>query len=408
MTSAEIRSIDAVNLREECAFLWMLRDRATAAPNIRLLDLVRLDERLAAFCDSLAIATEPIPAPTEPGEVFAGVARALLRREPEEALAVLPAATERDAMRAAISALAWFGAASDPVIAHLREVADAHLRAMAIASIGARRTDPGPLLAAALADASPLVRARACRTVGQLGRIDMMPLLHGLLGDPECRFWSAWALARLGDGELAVAALTAIAWQEGPHAEVARELALRRLDVGQANAWLRDLARHPGGDRALIRAAGVVGDPRYIPWLIERMAEPAVAQLAGEAFAMITGVDLAYRDLVRPAPDDFEAGPNDDPADETVALDEDEHLPWADSRAVGEWWMANRDRFSSGAAHFLGAPKEAAAWLAALSDGFQRQRRAAALELALRQPGKAMFEVRARGRLQRLMLTRAQ
>lgn len=408
MTSAEIRSFGAVNLRDECAFRWMLRDRATAAPNIRLLDLVRLDERLVAFCDSLAVAAEPIPPPTEPGEMFASVARALLRREPEEALAVLAAATERDAMRAAISPLAWFGAASNPVIAHLREAADDHLRAMAIASVGARRTDPGPLLAAALADASALVRARACRTAGQLGRVDLMPLLHGLLGDPECCFWSAWALARLGDGEPAIAALTAIAWQEGSHADAARELALRKLDVAQANAWLRDLARRPGRDRALIGATGVVGDPRYIPWLIEQMAEPVLARLAGEAFAMITGVDLTYRDLVRRAPEDFEAGPNDDPADETVALDEDEHLPWPDPRAVGEWWVANRERFTFGTAYFLGAPKKAAAWLAALSDGFQRQRRAAALELALRQPGKAMFEVRARGRLQRLMLARAQ
>jgi hypothetical protein len=42
-----------------------------------------------------------------------------------------------------------------------------------------------------------------------------------------------------------------------------------------------------------------------------------------------------------------------------------------------------------------------------LSDAFQRQRHAAALELAIRQPDKAMFEVRARGRLQRQLLARA-
>jgi len=52
-------------------------------------------------------------------------------------------------------------------------------------------------------------------------------------------------------------------------------------------------------------------------------------------------------------------------------------------------------------------PKQSADWLLALSDAFQRRRRAAALELAIRQPDKAMFEVRARGRLQRRLLARA-
>ena len=122
---------------------------------------------------------------------------------------------------------------------------------------------------------------------------------------------------------------------------------------------------------------------------------------------MITGVDLAYRDLdVRP-PADFQSGPNDDPEDENVALDEDDRLPWPDLAKVGDWWARNKARFSVGTAYFLGQPKASADWLEALSDAFQRQRRAAALELAIRQPNKAMFEVRARGRLQRQLIARA-
>jgi len=157
----------------------------------------------------------------------------------------------------------------------------------------------------------------------------------------------------------------------------------------------------------VIRATGVIGDPIYIPWLIERMSELPTARLAGEAFSMITGVDLAYRDLdVRP-PADFQSGPNDDLEDENVALDEDDRLPWPDPVKVGEWWTKNKGRFSSGTAYFLGQPKASADWLGALSDAFQRQRRAAALELAIRQPNRAMFEVRARGRLQRQLIVRA-
>ena len=122
---------------------------------------------------------------------------------------------------------------------------------------------------------------------------------------------------------------------------------------------------------------------------------------------MITGLDLAYRDLDRRPPADFQSGPNDDPADENVALDEDENLPWPDPARIGQWWTANRSRFATGTAYFLGTPKASADWLEALSDAFQRQRHAAALELAIRQPDKAMFEVRARGRLQRQLIARA-
>jgi uncharacterized protein (TIGR02270 family) len=185
-----------------------------------------------------------------------------------------------------------------------------------------------------IADAVACVRARAYRTTGQLGRADLVAQLRpGLTDpDPECRFWSAWAAARMGATE-PLDTLADIAWNNLPRADRALDLLLRRLDVPQANAWLREFAKLPNRQRALIRATGVIGDPLYIPWLIERMADPATARLAGESFCMITGLDLAYRDLDRRPPADFQSGPNDDPADENVALDEDENLPWPDPPA---------------------------------------------------------------------------
>jgi uncharacterized protein (TIGR02270 family) len=160
---------------------------------------------------------------------------------------------------------------------------------------------------------------------------------------------------------------------------------------------------------------------RSRPWPCRQAIEPDVgritlqngpskAWLAGEAFSMITDdnrVDLTYRDLDRRPPVDFQSGPNDDQADENVALDEDDQLPWPDPAKVAEWWTKNKARFSLGTAYFLGQPKASADWLGALSDAFQCQWRAATLELAIRQPNRAVFEVRARGRLQRQLLARA-
>ncbi|HEY5911072.1 MAG TPA: hypothetical protein VJA21_10760, partial [Verrucomicrobiae bacterium] len=63
---------------EEAAFLWTQRDRAVAAPNYRLKDLARLDERVEAHLDGLRIAGQfgwqlcqkALQEPG-PGEVFA-------------------------------------------------------------------------------------------------------------------------------------------------------------------------------------------------------------------------------------------------------------------------------------------------------------------------------------------------
>lgn len=309
-----------------------------------------------------------------------------------------------------VSALLWVERSrAVSAIGRLLDTPRVGARLLGIAACGARRMLHGSGLEKALADPQPTVRARAYRTTGQLGRADLMAQLRpGLTDqDPECRFWSAWAAARMGAGDEALRVLADIAWDNLPRAGRALDLLLRRLDLPQANAWLREFAKIPGRQRAVIRATGVTGDPLYIPWLIERMGALETARLAGEAFSTITGLDLAYRDLDRKPPQDFESGPNDDPADENVALDEDEYLPWPDAEKIGQWWVANRSRFDVGTPYFLGTPKPAADWLEALSDAFQRQRHAAALELAIRQPDKAMFEVRARGRLQRLLIARA-
>jgi uncharacterized protein (TIGR02270 family) len=414
---------------EDAGFLWRLRRHQVRAPNVRLTTLVRLDERLDAHLDALVVAGNAgVLAAQEqydmdPGTgVFLAVALSLARDQAssrtannggEPSIALLPPPAVLDAesvVDAFISALAL--AERDPALGTIEQFvfeSNPLERAIAAGAIGARRSDPKLALAVLLSDGSPLVRARAYRSAGQLGRAEHMAKLRpGLTEpDPECRFWSAWAAARMGGGEVPLGVLAEIAWTNQPRAGPAFDALLRLLEVPHANAWLREFAKLPDRRRDLIRGTGTIGDPVYIPWLIEHMADPETARLAGEAFSMITGLDLGYRDLDRKRPNDFDSGPNDDPADENVALDEDDNLAWPDPGRIGSWWQANRGNYQAGAAYFLGTPKRATDWLAALSDAFQRQRCAAALELAIRMPQAAMFEVRARGRLQRRLIVRS-
>jgi uncharacterized protein (TIGR02270 family) len=202
----------------------------------------------------------------------------------------------------------------------------------------------------------------------------------------------------------AIPTLQAIASLDRLHREEAVKMALRRMDLIAAHAWRQALAHNPDTMRLAIIGAGVVGDPVSIPWLIEQTTIPELARIAGEAFTTITGVDIAYEDLEGEWPEGFEAGPTEDPEDENVAMDPDENLPWPKPEAIHTWWRNHQGQFRPGTRYLLGKPMSPD-WLRdVLRNGRQRQRAAAALELALQQPGQPLFESRAPGFRQQQLL----
>lgn len=92
-------------------------------------------------------------------------------------------------------------------------------------------------------------------------------------------------------------------------------------------------------------------------------------------------------------------GPNEDPDDDNVALDEDESLPWPDPERVQGWWQANQARFtttsSAGRRVFMGEVPSPAQALQVLREGGQRQRIAAAQWLGPLVPGSKLFQTAA-------------
>jgi len=85
-------------------------------------------------------------------------------------------------------------------------------------------------------------------------------------------------------------------------------------------------------------------------------AAPNLARVAGEALSLITGVDIAYKELDRDAPDNFEAGPTEHPEDEDVSMDPDEHLPWPNPGPIMAWWDANSGWFRTRTRYLAGQP----------------------------------------------------
>jgi uncharacterized protein (TIGR02270 family) len=190
----------------------------------------------------------------------------------------------------------------------------------------------------------------------------------------------------------------------GPHRARAFRLALQVMDTSAAHGVLQQLARTPQGARWLIQGSGIVGDPAYVPWLIQKMGDLPMARLAGEAFSSIAGVHLGQVALDRPAPEGFEAGPNDDPDDPNVEMDPDDGLSWPDVAKIEKWWKANSSRFISGTRHFIGAPVTREHCIAILKNGYQRQRILAAHYLCLLSPGTALFNTSAPSRRQQALL----
>lgn len=410
---------------DHASFLWGLRADAVTAPHYRLADLAKLDSRLEANIDGLRIAGEEgwqlcakELAWEEPGEVFAAAVLAVESGDLSKIQSVLKVATKSlELSKGFISALGWIEyTQAEPYIKTLCASLAAVERRIGIAASAIDRKDPRHYLTEALSDPDPLLRARAARAVGELGRIDLVPTLQKDLAsdDDACCFWSAWSTALVAGGGPAVEILRSAAESPGPNQERALQLALRRMDMVSAISWQEQLATHratedhsakpsPSGRVAVI-ATGVLGDPVLVPWLFDQMNIAQLARVAGEAFTMITGVDIAYQDLDADKPEGFEAGPTEDPNDNNVEMDPDERLPWPDANLIAQWWQKNGQKFRSGVRHLLGKPITVDWMQQVLRTGRQRQRAAAALELAILQPGTPLFEVRAPGFRQQALL----
>jgi uncharacterized protein (TIGR02270 family) len=412
---------------EEAALLRHVRAVLVRAPHVRLLQLGRLDERIAAHLDGLAVAGRYgdaycLAALERPGagEVFALAVRAIESRDSklfERALALVPALP--DAGRGVASALGWVSAADlQGVVRQLLAAHAASHRVLGLAACRMHGVDPGPALLSGLHDQHTELRVAALRAAAELGRTDLLARARESITDdnPELVFWAAWAACLLGDREasLRVLAVAAASSKEAtPLAQRALVLGMLASPFDQASELARTLSQaaqakaDPTHQRRLIRALGLLGDARFVPWLIDCMGEPALARLAGESFTWITGADLARAELETLQAPARPEHPSDDPNDEDVSLDEDESLPWPDALKVRAWWAkqaAMQAAAQAGQRLFCGEPPSVASLGRVLREGTQRMRGLAALWCCVLQPGATLFQIAAPAPRQRRWL----
>jgi uncharacterized protein (TIGR02270 family) len=236
---------------EEAAMLSSRRMRIVRGSLQSLVSLTQLDRRIDAHLDGLRIDAENAWALCEstleyddPGEVFVGVRVALASGERERFDRVLEiACAAPEVLPGLIAALAWSPYPRiAPVVQPMLASVVAEQRYVAVAVHAAHRVS-GEWIEKALYDDSPLVRARACRAVGELGRVDLISQLRPQFQseDQAVAFWSCWSAGLLGDLSAVAALKRFISVPE--YAERVLDIVLRRLAPNAAQNWLEELAQ---------------------------------------------------------------------------------------------------------------------------------------------------------------------
>ncbi len=388
---------------EDAGMLWRLHERGVGSPIYELRDLELLDERIVAHLEGLltagsaglALARRGL-ATDAPGAAFvvAYVAFSLADLDAMRQIVQVALANARF-MDALVAALSWLDLKDiESPLRLLRRSERAEYRRLAVAVTAAHRVQSEEEFRSAATDADAELRVRALRAIGETKCSNLVPIVRDRREDPDvrCRFWGAWSAALFGD-EVAAEDAFNTGIEDPELSGFAIEIAMRAGDPGWARGLIRSLAKNELTLRQAIDAAGALGDPTVIPWLLQMIEQPAVAGVAANAFAMITGVDL-------------EAAPfkQDAPADAPEAHEDDADMRWPSSKGLTAWWHGEQHRFIPGQRFLAGAPVSEPVALQVLHTGYQRQRRGAAIELARLRKDAILFPITARADWQRRRL----
>lgn len=395
---------------DEASFLWLMRSIAVNQPHYNAADVQALEARVQAQLDGLMTSID-IAWPlcekalelNAPGEVFAGAIVAFKSHDASKIQKVVDAGLVSDAtFKGLISAIAWLPSKiSYPWIQKFLTSKDINHKYLAIALCSLRRENPGEFLPKFLQRDDCLqhekLYVRCLRLIGELKRHDLMSALDTAMAsdNKNIAFWASWSAMLLGNKAL-VTKMEPHIFKASPHQDKALNITFRVLSINDARSWITRLSGDSQHIRTVIKATGILGDPHAADWLILKMREPKYARLAGESFTFITGIDLEKNQLSQDAPEHYEPIPNEDAGDEIVALDDDENLPWPNATAVAAIWKQSSGQFTKGQRYLMGKEINKSNLASHIQNAYQRQRQAAAMELALLDASQILHNTSAR------------
>lgn len=247
------------------------------------------------------------------------------------------------------------------------------------------QNDPGIYLEAAFHDPDYQLCARALRIVGELKLRKYLNVLTQYFDHPdiEIKFWASWSAKLLMDSDGCHILWKILQSDINPSLkDRGFNVLIRSIPPEQANALIDQIISNKDFTLALINGLGGLGNPCFIPWLLDCMASDSPKQigLAGQSFSLITGVDLMAEGLIMDSP--------------AAAL---EDLPLPNHKEVARWWNKNRYRYKKGRRYLMGFPITKGICWQTLIHGRQFQRLSASVELALLEDKTAIYPIEAPG-----------
>lgn len=353
---------------DNASFFWVLRTRQLTQPHVFQDAIAELDSRIQSNLDGIfvcvadawEIIVEAAGDFAQGGEAFVLAATAFRTEDVAKIqLATDFGLTNEQTFEGLISALAWLpGPLIHPWLKQFFSSKNLDHKAIAMATCRLRREDPALYLNQILqrddCRAHLPLYTQCLRLIGELKRGDLAAeLVKGVVSeDPDVKFWSLWSSMLLGQRAQAELFKPYI-FADNPLREKALAMAFRVLPLATARAWIGELSQEESTTRLAIKACGVLGDPSAVDWLISQMAHAQLARAAGEAFYLITGVNLVEAKLAAAAPEEFiawEKALDDAPPE----LAEDDNLPWPNANTINQHWQTLRTQFQPAQLYFLG------------------------------------------------------
>lgn len=397
---------------DDASFLRVLRGVIVNQPNCYLDDLKELDARIDGKLNALMSSPEEsweicaaAMSIQQVGEIFTAAVLAFRSLDVKKIQQVVEVGiASEEGIIGLASALGWLpGRLCHSWIKKFLTSKDLNHKYLAVIACSLRREDPREYLATIFQRQDCLAHdklyTRSLRLIGELKRRDLIAALPiAMKSDkPDILFWASWSSIMLGDNS-ALKNLQPYVLKKNAYQARAIELVFRVLPVEAARQWIGLLAKDPVQIRQVITATAVLGDPHAIDWLIAQMRIPALSRLAGEAFTTITGINLDENKLsLEELPNLDDRLPSDDPNDDNVAINDDDRLPFPDVDKIAAIWQKYQQRFIPAQRYFMGQQISADHLAAVYVSGNQRQRRAAALELALLRPAEFLLNYADKG-----------
>ena len=402
----------------DASFLWVLRSIGVKQPHYSIEDIAELEKRIDANLDGAMsnyelawdICVEELIY-EQAGEVFTAAIIAFRSRNMDKIQHIVKHAfCNEETLKGLVSAIAWLPKVLiNEWLQKFVFSKDLNHKHLALSICSVLRKNPGNILQELLEREDCLAHSglllRMLRLIGELKLYAFTNQCQKLIDHelPQIQFWANWSLVMLGE-QKQVVNLIPFMKEESSFQLLAIDTVFNVLPINKARAWISQSVQQPEMMRTVIRATGILGDPHAMPWLIEKMNHFDTAKIAGEAFTLITGIDLERYELSIDLPEELAIIPNDEIEDDNVDLDEDENLPFPDVNKINHTWLRYRDRYKAGARYIMGIevtdnnPATVAKLNAMLQQAGQRQRASLALTIALLDAQSVFINIKARGR----------